>query len=238
MKGTDEDQAEHLKQQPDVKMIITKQRLTGVEETIYLWFDPHPLSTWSAKGTSLASGLNFPESPNNKPIRRPHEALLEGSSAGSPGVHDDSDGGLRPARGRETSGLKGGSSSDARKTGVPHAGPDRNREEGLQCVPISEPWRSFQVLTALRNMTGSTPDVRIVQGCLRDLVDSGLIRRTGTDHQRIQVEKRPSLRSRRWASPLRRSKTSPSRSALPPAGDAGRTGKRARRHGRAHEAPV
>ncbi|MBG6972451.1 bifunctional DNA primase/helicase, partial [Pseudomonas aeruginosa] len=40
MKGTDEDQAEHLKQQPDVKMIITKQRLTGVEETIYLWFDP------------------------------------------------------------------------------------------------------------------------------------------------------------------------------------------------------
>ncbi|EPH2332991.1 hypothetical protein L4P95_005761 [Pseudomonas aeruginosa] len=31
-----------------------------------------------------------------------------------------------------------------------------------ECVPISEPWRSFQVLTALRNMTGSTPDVRIV----------------------------------------------------------------------------
>ena len=47
------------------------------------------------------------------------------------------------------------------------------------------------MLTALRNMTGSTPDVRIVQGCLRDLVDSGLIRRTGTDHyQRIQVEKK------------------------------------------------
>ena len=32
-----------------------------------------------------------------------------------------------------------------------------------ECVPISEPWRSFQVLTALRNMTGSTPDVRIVR---------------------------------------------------------------------------
>lgn len=28
-----------------------------------------------------------------------------------------------------------------------------------ECVPISESWRSFQVLTALRNMTGSTPDV-------------------------------------------------------------------------------
>ncbi|HHF0746539.1 hypothetical protein [Pseudomonas aeruginosa] len=73
-----------------------------------------------------------------------------------------------------------------------------------ECVPISEPWRSFQVLTALRNMTGSTPDVRIVQGCLRDLVDSGLIRRTGTDHyQRIQVEKKTKPQEpKRSASPL------------------------------------
>ncbi|HFK9714511.1 TPA: hypothetical protein ACG06B_004341 [Pseudomonas aeruginosa] len=86
-----------------------------------------------------------------------------------------------------------------------------------ECVPISEPWRSFQVLTALRNMTGSTPDVRIVQGCLRDLVDSGLIRRTGTDHyQRIQVEKKTKPQEPKMGEPAKKIETSPSRSAPPP----------------------
>lgn len=85
-----------------------------------------------------------------------------------------------------------------------------------ECVPISEPWRSFQVLTALRNMTGSTPDVRIVQGCLRDLVDSGLIRRTGTDHyQRIQVEKKTKHQEPKMAEPAKKIETQsePKRSA-------------------------
>ncbi len=60
-----------------------------------------------------------------------------------------------------------------------------------ECVPIGESWRAFQIMSALRNMTGSTADVRIVQGCLRDLVDSNLIRKTGSDHyQRIAVEKK------------------------------------------------
>lgn len=79
-----------------------------------------------------------------------------------------------------------------------------------ECVPISEPWRSFQVLTALRNMTGSTPDVRIVQGCLRDLVDSGLIRRTGTDHyQRIQVEKKTKPQEPKMGEPAKKIETQP-----------------------------
>ncbi|HBO5513411.1 hypothetical protein AO910_13320 [Pseudomonas aeruginosa] len=87
-----------------------------------------------------------------------------------------------------------------------------------ECVPISEPWRSFQVLTALRNMTGSTPDVRIVQGCLRDLVDSGLIRRTGTDHyQRIQVEKKSKPQEPKMGEPAKKIETQPEpkRSASP-----------------------
>lgn len=87
-----------------------------------------------------------------------------------------------------------------------------------ECVPISEPWRSSQVLTALRNMTGSTPDVRIVQGCLRDLVDSGLIRRIGIDHyQRIQVEKKTKHQEPKMAEPAKKIETQsePKRSASP-----------------------
>ncbi|MBF8780985.1 hypothetical protein IV505_14810 [Pseudomonas fulva] len=57
-----------------------------------------------------------------------------------------------------------------------------------ECVPMNEPWTSAQVMTAMRNLTGSTPDNRIVSGCLVSLVDSGLIRKSGRDHfQRIPV---------------------------------------------------
>lgn len=57
-----------------------------------------------------------------------------------------------------------------------------------ECVPMQEPWASFQVLAALRNMTGSTPDTRIVSGCLASLVDAGLIKKVGRDqYQRIVV---------------------------------------------------
>ena len=37
--GAPED-AEHFGEQSDVHMIVSKQRLTGVEEKIPLWFDP------------------------------------------------------------------------------------------------------------------------------------------------------------------------------------------------------
>ncbi|MGP5741334.1 hypothetical protein [Pseudomonas aeruginosa] len=68
-----------------------------------------------------------------------------------------------------------------------------------ECVPISEPWRSFQVLTALRNMTGSTPDVRIVQDGLRAQRSNaaymhgyrnGVSDRTGIPHERAEVLRR------------------------------------------------
>lgn len=58
-----------------------------------------------------------------------------------------------------------------------------------ECVPINEPWTSFQVMTAMRNLTGSTPDNRIVSGCLVSLVDSGLVKKSGRDQfQRIAVD--------------------------------------------------
>lgn len=59
-----------------------------------------------------------------------------------------------------------------------------------ECVPVQEPWASFQVLAAMRNMTGSTPDTRIVSGCLASLVDAGLIKKVGRDqYQRIALER-------------------------------------------------
>jgi hypothetical protein len=58
-----------------------------------------------------------------------------------------------------------------------------------ECVPINEPWTSSQVMTAMRNLTGSTPDNRIVSGCLVSLVDSGLVKKSGRDQfQRIAVD--------------------------------------------------
>ncbi|WP_236225361.1 hypothetical protein [Pseudomonas pseudonitroreducens] len=61
----------------------------------------------------------------------------------------------------------------------------------FECVPIAEAWSSFQVMTALRNITGSTPDARIVSGCLTSLADAGLIKKTGRDaYQRIPVEQK------------------------------------------------
>jgi hypothetical protein len=59
------------------------------------------------------------------------------------------------------------------------------------CVPIAESWSSFQVMSAMRSLTGSTPDARIVSGCLSRLVDSGLVKKTGRDsYQRAPVEQK------------------------------------------------
>lgn len=60
-----------------------------------------------------------------------------------------------------------------------------------ECVPIAETWRAFQVMAAMRHLTGSTPDAQIVSGCLTKLVDAGLIKKTGRDaYQRRAVEQK------------------------------------------------
>ncbi|WP_236225681.1 hypothetical protein [Pseudomonas pseudonitroreducens] len=86
------------------------------------------------------------------------------------------------------------------------------------CVPIAEPWTSFQVMTAMRNMTGSTPDSRIVSGCLSSLVDSGLIKKTGRDSfQRIPVEPKTKTQELKMAEPAKKIETpvEPKRSTSP-----------------------
>lgn len=61
----------------------------------------------------------------------------------------------------------------------------------FDCVPVAEQWTAFQVMGAMRNQTGSTPDSRIVAGCLTKLVDSGLIKKRGRDaYQRCAVEQK------------------------------------------------
>lgn len=60
------------------------------------------------------------------------------------------------------------------------------------CVPITEAWTSVQVMGAMRNLTGSTPDAQIVSGCLTRLVDGGLIKRDSRDrYQRVPVQQKP-----------------------------------------------
>ena len=62
----------------------------------------------------------------------------------------------------------------------------------FECVPSEEPWRTFQIMAELKRRTGSTADMRIVQGCLRDLADSGVIRKSGSElYQRVSVVAKP-----------------------------------------------
>lgn len=79
-----------------------------------------------------------------------------------------------------------------------------------ECVPVQESWTSFQVMAALRNMTGSTPDSRIVSGCLTTLVDSGLIKKTGRDQfQRIAVEAKQKTQEPKMAEPAQQMEITP-----------------------------
>lgn len=50
------------------------------------------------------------------------------------------------------------------------------------CVPIQETWDVPAIMKALTNAgQGGVPDRKVVSGCLNDLTDAGLIRRTGRD---------------------------------------------------------
>ena len=71
----------------------------------------------------------------------------------------------------------------------------------FECVPAQESWTEAQVIGALMAMTGSTPDARIVRGCLRDLADSGLIRKTDSSHwQRVRMKTKQELKETVMAS--------------------------------------
>lgn len=72
----------------------------------------------------------------------------------------------------------------------------------FDCVPTEEPWRTFQIMAELKRMTGSSADMRIVQGCLRDLADSGLIRRSGSElYQRTAITTKTSQKTEESSMP-------------------------------------
>ncbi len=61
-----------------------------------------------------------------------------------------------------------------------------------ECVPIQDAWAIGEIAQYMKTKTGSTTDLRIVQGCLNSLVDSGLIKVEGRNRfKRIPVEEKP-----------------------------------------------
>lgn len=54
----------------------------------------------------------------------------------------------------------------------------------FEFVPIADEWTEAQVAGEMRRVTGSSPDLKVVRGCLRDLADSGLIRRRNDKFRR------------------------------------------------------
>jgi hypothetical protein len=66
--------------------------------------------------------------------------------------------------------LESGQSSIARKV--------------LTVVPLAADWDSRQIRSEMFRLTHSAPDLRTVEGCLRALVEAGLVKAIGSDHFR------------------------------------------------------
>lgn len=61
----------------------------------------------------------------------------------------------------------------------------------FEFVPIAEEWTEFQIASEMRRVTGSAPDLKVTRGCLRDLADSGLIRRRNDQFRRAHAPEKP-----------------------------------------------
>lgn len=61
----------------------------------------------------------------------------------------------------------------------------------FEFVPIAEEWTEFQIASEMRRVTGSAPDLKVARGCLRDLADSGLIRRRNDQFRRAHAPEKP-----------------------------------------------
>lgn len=61
----------------------------------------------------------------------------------------------------------------------------------FEFVPIAEEWTEFQIASEMRRVTGSAPDLKVARGCLRDLADSGLIRRRNDQFRRAHTPQKP-----------------------------------------------
>jgi|GEM_PF-1089559 len=58
-------------------------------------------------------------------------------------------------------------------------------------VPIGEAWTEFQIVHEMKRVTGSSPDMKVARGCLRDLADAGLIRRRNDQFSRSLAQEKP-----------------------------------------------
>lgn len=59
-------------------------------------------------------------------------------------------------------------------------------------VPIADAWTEFQIVHEMKRVTGSSPDMKVARGCLRDLADSGLIRRSNDQFSRAPAQEKTS----------------------------------------------
>lgn len=52
-----------------------------------------------------------------------------------------------------------------------------------EATPIQEPWAVKAIVQEIKTRNGgNVPDLKVISGCLNDLTDSGLLKRTGRDH--------------------------------------------------------
>lgn len=61
----------------------------------------------------------------------------------------------------------------------------------FEFVPVAEEWTELQIAGEMRRVTGSAPDLKVTRGCLRDLADSGLIRRRNDKFRRAHAPENP-----------------------------------------------
>lgn len=61
----------------------------------------------------------------------------------------------------------------------------------FEFVPISEEWTEHQITSEVHRVTGSKVDSKVFRGALRDLADSGLIRRRNDMFSRAHAPENP-----------------------------------------------
>jgi hypothetical protein len=67
------------------------------------------------------------------------------------------------------------------------AGQSAIAQKIFDCVPIKQGWISHQIAAEVRRLTGTSPEIRTVVGCLNKLVDAGLVRHLHGEYRREPV---------------------------------------------------
>lgn len=62
-----------------------------------------------------------------------------------------------------------------------------------EIMTVEQKWSVHQVLIEFKNVHGSMPERKVMSGCLNDLTDSGLLKRTGVDLYSKTPTRKPSV---------------------------------------------